>query len=105
MFLFVLALGGFAAGLFMSGFLIPKDQATDNFPVYFDSLKAHGISIINQTLRVSDYKEVDFTEFIVVLKAAGSSVCYYDQGSTGLFSLGARKLWYQYDGIYYEVRK
>jgi len=74
---------------------------------YANLLEYKNIAVTEKALAVNEYETVDsFNEFLWLLETANSTECYVDYGKTPtFFSKGrSKKLWVQYDGIYWELR-
>lgn len=78
---------------------------------YVDYLQLQGYIVVNQSLSVNDYTRIgDFKEFLWCMEYGNFTECYVDYGLEetsrlfGLRTFRVPKLWFQLDGIYWELR-
>ena len=109
---------GFAIGIVSYAFIHPVEyveisprqgQNFLDFSVVY--LKAHGYEVITQNLSVNDFRQVeDFKEFLWLLEYGNFTECYVDYGYDqpviiwGTSKYRVPKLWFEFDGVYWELR-
>jgi len=109
---------GFVSGIITYAFMRPvkeveisPEPGANVLDFYVNYLKAHGYNVTIQELAVNDYREVkDFKEFLWLLEYCNFTECYVDYGcDERVFLFGEScyrvpKLWFQFDGVYWELR-
>lgn len=109
---------GFAIGIMVYNFMCPVKEieispraGANVLDFYVNYLKAQGYEVISQNLSVNDFREVeDFKELLWLLECGNFTECYVDYGcheQNFLFGprlLRASKLWFEFDGVYWELR-
>jgi len=109
---------GFIIGMLAYALMCPvkeveiSPRAGENvLDFYVNYLKAQGYGVISQNLSVNDFREVeDFKEFLWLLEYGNFIECHVDYGyDEAVFVFGQSryrvpKLWFQFDGVYWELR-